>query len=372
MLRLVATLLVGLFATSSFPDESPHLLGIGIGSRVVRGRDWRYGDQDGGAGGRGTVVELRRWRASADGDGADASTIGARVLWDQGGRVNTYRFSEVPGAVTSGGAAEAATVGACDLEVVGWRAVSAERLSSVPSYTDIVLEGMRRQMSAPETLSLLRAIFRGLGGTGWRVRRGWDELDDEDLSEEGGEKSLRRQLGVGNNPCTDGWEGIACRDGVIVGLDLASNNLSLPLPRGAPRMLPPELWRLASLGLRSLSLARNPLLAGARFGPQALCNTRTLQFLDASACGLAGPLPECLGRAGLLETVSLHSNDFEGSVPQAWAPLGEADGGHLRLLHLHNNPRLSGTIPDALLRSRALRSITLPQHMAHMLRSGRG
>jgi hypothetical protein len=45
-------------------SEAPFIDGIGIGSRVIRGRDWHYDAQDGGEGKRGTVVELRAWKAT--------------------------------------------------------------------------------------------------------------------------------------------------------------------------------------------------------------------------------------------------------------------------------------------------------------------
>ena len=41
------------------PDYGPELAAlIKIGSRVVRGKDWGYGDHDGGPGGQGTVTDI--------------------------------------------------------------------------------------------------------------------------------------------------------------------------------------------------------------------------------------------------------------------------------------------------------------------------
>ena len=39
--------------------------GVFVGARVVRGRDWRWGDQDGGAGREGTVVEVCGWQSES-------------------------------------------------------------------------------------------------------------------------------------------------------------------------------------------------------------------------------------------------------------------------------------------------------------------
>ena len=369
------------------PEDAPFVQGVGVGSRVVRGPQWHYGDQDGGAGGRGTVIELRRWKALPDEDSGDATTVGARVLWDEGGHVNTYRWSDARPAGAGGAASTGPGTGPRDLEVVGWRAVTPELLAAVPNYQEVLHESMRRQMSPPETLRLLRALFAALGGPGWRVRRGWDE-GAADAGGAGGagaagaadpraaaaqqRRAAEMAARGGNNPCTDGWEGVSCRDGVVVGLDLSSNNVSLtPGGGGAPRALPAELWQLAALGLHSLNLANNPGLAGATLDGAGLCGARALRFLDASSCGLRGALPACLGRLGAsLETASLHSNDFEGAVPAAWAPLAAEAGGRLRLLQLHNNARLAGPVPRALLDSAGLK-LTLPQQLrAQMLPGG--
>ena len=348
-------------------ENAPFLQGIGVGSRVARGKDWRYGDQDGAPGARGTVVELRRWKAAPPAgslggswDGSDASTVGARVLWDVGGAVNTYRWSDPAGE------------GPRDLDVVGWRAVTPGLLAAVPSYQDALLEGARRQMCPPATTALLRALYRALGGAGWRMRSGWEadaaRADAEADARADGAAGVRADGAADaapalalDNPCTDGWVGVSCRDGAVVGLDLASNLLSLPpRPDGARGELPPELWRLAEAGLHSLRLADNPGLAGAELGRGALCGARALQFLDLSSSGLRGHLPECLGQlAATLETVSLHSNDFEGAVPPSWGALGEARGGRLRMLHLHGNPRLlAEAAPRELVTSGALRHVS--------------
>lgn len=39
---------------------------LAVGHRVRRGPDWKWGDQDGGKGHKGTVVELRAWRGEVD------------------------------------------------------------------------------------------------------------------------------------------------------------------------------------------------------------------------------------------------------------------------------------------------------------------
>ncbi len=66
---------------------------MAIGQRVVRGPNWQWGNQDGGAGNAGVCVEI-------DGDGW------TRVKWDKGGTQcykngleGCYDLAPVPGAV---------------------------------------------------------------------------------------------------------------------------------------------------------------------------------------------------------------------------------------------------------------------------------
>ena len=61
---------------------------VGLGVRVVRGPDWKWGDQDGGEGCTGTVVEICVQNAgNVAGKSPDKTVI---VQWDVGARTN-YR-----------------------------------------------------------------------------------------------------------------------------------------------------------------------------------------------------------------------------------------------------------------------------------------
>ncbi|XP_013359611.1 PREDICTED: E3 ubiquitin-protein ligase MIB2 isoform X4 [Chinchilla lanigera] len=64
-------------------DPDPQA-GVQVGMRVVRGMDWKWGQQDGGEGGVGTVVELGRHGSPST---PDRTVV---VQWDQGTRTN-YR-----------------------------------------------------------------------------------------------------------------------------------------------------------------------------------------------------------------------------------------------------------------------------------------
>ena len=51
----------GCLKPAPVPEYGPELAAlIKVGSRVVRGRDWSYGDDDGGPGGQGTVTWINR------------------------------------------------------------------------------------------------------------------------------------------------------------------------------------------------------------------------------------------------------------------------------------------------------------------------
>uniref|UniRef100_A0A2K6SFD8 MIB/HERC2 domain-containing protein n=1 Tax=Saimiri boliviensis boliviensis TaxID=39432 RepID=A0A2K6SFD8_SAIBB len=64
-------------------DPDPQA-GVQVGMRVVRGVDWKWGQQDGGEGGVGMVVELGRHGSPST---PDRTVV---VQWDQGTRTN-YR-----------------------------------------------------------------------------------------------------------------------------------------------------------------------------------------------------------------------------------------------------------------------------------------
>ena len=56
-----------------------------VGLRVARGPDWKWGDQDGGEGCLGTIIDV--------GDQLQATAEGSlpQVLWDNGYRSSNYR-----------------------------------------------------------------------------------------------------------------------------------------------------------------------------------------------------------------------------------------------------------------------------------------
>ena len=59
------------------------LLGIFKDAKVCRGRDWQWGDQDGGPGKEGRVLEVVSW--------SNVPRAGARVSWGFFRATNNYR-----------------------------------------------------------------------------------------------------------------------------------------------------------------------------------------------------------------------------------------------------------------------------------------
>lgn len=61
-----------------------HAMGIFPGAQVVRGPDWDWGNQDGGAGTVGQVIDVRGWEQ-------ESFRSVACVVWN-GGQTNVYRI----------------------------------------------------------------------------------------------------------------------------------------------------------------------------------------------------------------------------------------------------------------------------------------
>jgi hypothetical protein len=312
---------------SAFPesaeDDSPSWKGIRVGSRVVRGPSWAYGEQDGGHGGGGTVLELRPWRRAGEDGALQPGVIAARVLWDDTGAVNAYRW-DAPN-----------TGGARDLQLVGWRPLSTAEAALAPSYAQAAERAEALERSSAALAPALLGLWEGLGGAQWTSQRGWREAAQLGT---GGRRAAQflelLPCGSGSGGSSSGWEGVACTldHSSLLGLDLSGNSLRGVLTAAMLEALPP--------GLQSLSLARNAL-AGQL--PDALCRFQGLRFLDLSFNRLAGPLPACLGDLPHLEVLNLASNALAGELPPLWARLRS-----LQALHLQGNEQLQGVLPQPL------------------------
>jgi hypothetical protein len=123
------------------------------------------------------------------------------------------------------------------------------------------------------------------------------------------------------SPCT--WYGVTCEEGTtslhVVGLDLASNNLSGSLPAALA-----DLTQLKTFKLRS------NLLSGMLPDLSALVH---LQVIDLGFNGFAGALPEWIEQLEVLEELYLNDNQFTGALSD---PFGEGLA-MLLVLDLSNN-----------------------------------
>lgn len=291
LLFMLATLLAHIGHGAPVQQDDafvPSMAGICIGCRVARGPDWEFGEQDGGDGSQGTVIELRPWR----GHEHDAAILAARVRWDWDGSVNAYRWS------VAGHPRDVRIVGKVDVASPAFRAAANGSMEH-----DVVLQYMAREAASALDVSILRQVYQHWRGHAWTSSRGWANHSTPD-------------------PCLYRWEGVACRAGAIIGLELSNNNVA--------GTLPDVLFRLTRL--ESLNLSHNRL-SGA-LSPN-ICNLHELRFLALHANALHGALPPCLAQLRKLEVLMLHTNALEGVLP----PL-LLRSSTLRVLMMHANVAL--------------------------------
>ena len=187
-----------------------------------------------------------------------------------------------------------------------------------------------REGSEQSDREALMALYNSTGGSGWTNNDGWDSAQGLDT-----------------------WFRVTLRNGRVVGLDLADNNLRGTLPaklatltelasldlsgnqlRG---MIPPELRGLTAL--ESLDLSANRLSNAI---PLELGDLSSLNVLHLNDNRLNGPIPPELGDLGFLRELDLGGNRLNGPIPPELGDLGS-----LRALYLNDN-QLSGPIPAEL------------------------
>lgn len=151
-------------------------------------------------------------------------------------------------------------------------------------------------------------------------------------------------------PCT--WEGVACQNRHVVGLELSNNHLQ--------GRLPPEIGNLTSL--QTFDVSHNTLQGTLlpEFGkltalqtcdvsdnhfegqpPITLVQLRQLAMLDLSHNTLEGELPLFFGKLDSLTYLDLSHNHFTGMLPVPFGRLTQ-----LTYLDLSNNP-IHGNIPTS-------------------------
>ncbi len=181
-----------------------------------------------------------------------------------------------------------------------------------------------------EDRAALVAIYGATGGANWGNSTNW--LSDMPLGE---------------------WHGVTTHLGYVVGLSLARNELSGPIPaevvdltslesleladNGFSGPIPPELGNLPDL--TSLSLGRNELSGSI---PAALGNLPNLISLSLGGNELSGPIPGELGNLPNLQSLDLADNELSGPVPPELGALT-----NLISLNFRDN-QLTGPIPPEL------------------------
>ncbi|GAV90124.1 Pkinase domain-containing protein/LRR_1 domain-containing protein/LRRNT_2 domain-containing protein/LRR_8 domain-containing protein [Cephalotus follicularis] len=129
------------------------------------------------------------------------------------------------------------------------------------------------------------------------------------------------------NACS--WNGVTCRQGKIVALNIARKNLS--------GILSPSLGNLSSLGRVNL---RDNKFRGSV--PVELFNAKQLQSLVLSGNKLSGPVPPEIGGLMYLQTLDLSQNSINGSLPSSLAQCKR-----LKRLVLGQNS-FTGSLPEGL------------------------
>ncbi|CAM8950744.1 unnamed protein product [Rhodiola kirilowii] len=139
------------------------------------------------------------------------------------------------------------------------------------------------------------------------------------------EGSLRNWNSSDSSPCT--WNGITCKDGIVVALSIPKKKLYGFLPSS-----------LASLSqLRHVNLRNNRLYGGL---PVALFDVQGLQSLVLYGNSFTGSLPLEIGKVKTLQNLDLSQNLFNGSMPRTLLECRR-----LRILDLSRN-NFTGSLPD--------------------------
>jgi kinase len=148
---------------------------------------------------------------------------------------------------------------------------------------------------------------------------------------------LQIKAGWGNPPALDSWssassdycswDGITCTNSVVTEINLANQNISLPIPD--------SICLLKNLS--HIDLSYNDILSPF---PQLLYNCSSLKYLDISQNYFVGTLPTDIDKfPSSLTYLDVSGNNFTGDIP---ASIGRLVG--LKEIHLEGN-LFNGTYP---------------------------
>eukprot|EP00798_Chlamydomonas_sp_ICE-L_P014897 gene14897-20940_t len=163
----------------------------------------------------------------------------------------------------------------------------------------------------------------------------------------------------GSNGVDNGWYGVICKDGYIVGIDL----IGVPgATSGIPALVSPALGEISTL--QTIRLGGNPLMSGSLPRQWSILNNLvSVEIIESAAVGslppswstltqlesisivnnanLAGPLPMHCSSLVKLQSLTLAGNALTGGLASTWSNLES-----LTTLDLSNN-LLTSTVPKA-------------------------
>ena len=164
-------------------------------------------------------------------------------------------------------------------------------LIAVGLWAGLAADVAAAQGSVATDWAALEALYDATGGPGWTENTNWKTAAP-----------------------LDEWFGVTTdRGGRVIGLDLAGNGLTGPMPDALGDLV---LLQTLNLGRRrgpaSRQFADNALTGPIPPALGRLANLRSL-FLDFNE--LTGPIPAWLGSLTGLRSVRLSFNDFTGAIP---------------------------------------------------------
>ncbi len=172
----------------------------------------------------------------------------------------------------------------------------------------------------PGDIEALQAFYKSTNGDKWTNNTGWMKGD----------------------PCADPvWQGVYCRDGRVLQLNLVANQLSGPLPAALAKATQMQVLRFYT-----------NFLTGSI--PTEIFEMKALQVFDVNNNQLTGELPSEISMGNLTDLI-LYTNKLTGNVPNINAPM-------LKNLELSSNS-FTGPLPEGLSMSKNLEQLVVSRNM---------
>lgn len=168
----------------------------------------------------------------------------------------------------------------------------------------------------PDDIQAMKAFYTATNGPKWGNNTGWLKGD----------------------PCNPFWQGLYCRDGRILQMNIVANGLTGSIPA--------ELAKASALQV--IRLYSNEITGKI---PPEIFTMQALQTFDVNANQLMGTLPSEISMANLTELV-LYQNQLTGQIPSTFnTPM-------LERIELSSN-MLTGQLPPSLSKSPDLKELVV-------------